>query len=187
MSCVGAGGSWSWSRSARRWPLCCMRGCRRQSTARHSTRSERTVRQRPAVCARTATTAASPARPHHRRRARGRSATAAWTWVQAAILDQLRADAVVASGQIQIEADDVNPARVEALVLETARVFEEQHAARNQGIPTQDRAIVSILDRPTPARLVWPQTRRDRRGGSAARRCSLGRCSRSPSTILTTP
>jgi len=40
-----------------------------------------------------------------------------------------------------------------------ARVFEEQHAARNQGIPTQDRAIVSILDRPTPARLVWPQTR----------------------------
>ena len=76
-----------------------------------------------------------------------------------AILDHLRADAVVASGQIQIEADDVSPARVEALVLETARVFEEQHAARNQGIPTQDRAIVSILDRPTPARLVWPQTR----------------------------
>jgi capsular polysaccharide biosynthesis protein len=66
---------------------------------------------------------------------------------------------VVPSGQIQIEADDVDPGRVEAIVLETARVFEEQHAARNQGIPTQDRAIVSILDRPTPARLVWPQTR----------------------------
>jgi len=77
----------------------------------------------------------------------------------AAILDRLRADAVVPSGQIQIEADDVSPTRVESLVLETARVFEEQHAARNQGIPTQDRAIVSILDRPTAARLVWPQTR----------------------------
>ncbi len=76
-----------------------------------------------------------------------------------AVLDRLRAEAVVASGQIQIEADDVDPGRVEAIVLETARVFEEQHAARNQGIPTQDRAIVSILDRPTPARLVWPQTR----------------------------
>jgi len=76
-----------------------------------------------------------------------------------ALLDRLRADAVAASGQIQIEADDVNPARVEAIVLETARVFEEQHAARNQGIPSQDRAIVSILDRPSPARLVWPQTR----------------------------
>ena len=76
-----------------------------------------------------------------------------------AVLDRLRAEAVVPSGQIQIEADDVDPGRVEAIVLETARVFEEQHAARNQGIPTQDRAIVSILDRPTPARLVWPQTR----------------------------
>jgi protein tyrosine kinase modulator len=76
-----------------------------------------------------------------------------------AVLDRLRAEAVVSSGQIQIEADDVDPVRVEAIVLETARVFEEQHAARNQGIPTQDRAIVSILDRPTPARLVWPQTR----------------------------
>jgi len=75
------------------------------------------------------------------------------------ILDRLRAEAIVPSGQIQLEADDLDPARVEAIVLETARVFDEQHAARNQGIPTQDRAIVSILDRPTPARLVWPQTR----------------------------
>jgi capsular polysaccharide biosynthesis protein len=76
-----------------------------------------------------------------------------------AVLDRLRAEAIVPSGQIQIEADDVDPGRVESIVLETARVFEEQHAARNQGIPTQDRAIVSILDRPAPARLVWPQTR----------------------------
>jgi len=76
-----------------------------------------------------------------------------------AILDKVRSEAVTASGQIQIEADDVDPGRVESIVLETARVFEEQHAARNQGIPTQDRALVSILDRPTPARLVWPQTR----------------------------
>lgn len=77
----------------------------------------------------------------------------------AAILERLRAEAIVASGQIQIEADDVDAGRVEMIARETARVFEEQHAARNQGIPTQDRAIVSILDQPTPARLVWPQTR----------------------------
>jgi capsular polysaccharide biosynthesis protein len=76
-----------------------------------------------------------------------------------AILDRLRADAVVPSGQIQIQADDVSPTRVEAIVLETAQVFEEQHEARNQGIPSQDRAIVAILDRPAPARLVWPQKR----------------------------
>lgn len=76
-----------------------------------------------------------------------------------AVLDKLRAEAIVPSGQIQIEADDVNPGRVETIVQTTAQVFEEQHAARNQGIPTGDRAIVSILDRPSPARLVWPQTR----------------------------
>jgi capsular polysaccharide biosynthesis protein len=76
-----------------------------------------------------------------------------------AVLDRLRSEAIVPSGQIQLEADDVDAGRVESIVLEAARVFEEQHAARNQGIPTQDRAIVSILDRPTPARLVWPQTR----------------------------
>ena len=76
-----------------------------------------------------------------------------------ALLDKLRADAVAQNGQILIKADDVSPAQVEAIVFEAARVFEEQHAARNQGIPYQDRALVSILDRPTAARLVWPQTR----------------------------
>jgi capsular polysaccharide biosynthesis protein len=76
-----------------------------------------------------------------------------------AILGKLRTESSIQSAQIAIEADDVDAARAERIVLETARVFEEQHAARNQGIPTQDRAIVSILDRPTPARLVWPQTR----------------------------
>ena len=76
-----------------------------------------------------------------------------------AILGKLRAEPILQSGQILIEADDVDAARAEAIVFETARVFEEQHAARNQGIPSQDRAIVSILDRPAGARLVWPQTR----------------------------
>ena len=76
-----------------------------------------------------------------------------------AILSRVRTEAVVQSAQILIEADDVDPVRAEAIAFETARVFEEQHAARNQGIPSQDRAIVSILDRPSAARLVWPQTR----------------------------
>ena len=76
-----------------------------------------------------------------------------------AILSKLRAEPISQSAQIQLEVDDVDPARAEAIVFETARVFEEQHAVRNQGIPTQDRAVVSILDRPSPARQVWPQTR----------------------------
>ncbi len=76
-----------------------------------------------------------------------------------AILGRLKAEPVLQSAQIYVEVDDVDPSRAEAIALETARVFEEQHAARNQGIPSQDRAIVSILDRPSAARLVWPQTR----------------------------
>jgi len=78
---------------------------------------------------------------------------------EGAILERLRSEAQPQSGQIQIEADDVDPDRVQRIVLETARVFEEQHAARNQGIPAQERTIVSILDRPSGARLVWPNTR----------------------------
>jgi len=76
-----------------------------------------------------------------------------------AILGKLRAEPVAQSGQILIEADDVNAERAESIVFAIASVFEEQHAARNQGIPSQDRAIVSLLDRPSSARLVWPQTR----------------------------
>lgn len=75
------------------------------------------------------------------------------------VLSRLRAEPQIQSAQIHIEADDVEPGRAEQLALETARVFEEQHAARNQGIPQQDRAIVSILDRPSAPRLIWPQTR----------------------------
>jgi capsular polysaccharide biosynthesis protein len=75
-----------------------------------------------------------------------------------AILGKLRTEPSVQSAQILIEADDVDAARAEKIALESARVFEEQHAARNQGIPSQDRAIVSILDRPSSARLVWPRT-----------------------------
>ncbi|MFN8522437.1 MAG: hypothetical protein U0821_04950 [Chloroflexota bacterium] len=74
-----------------------------------------------------------------------------------AVLGKIRSDAVVQSAQIAIEVDDVDPDRAQRIALETARVFEEQHAARNQGVPSQDRAIVSILDRASPARLVWPR------------------------------
>jgi capsular polysaccharide biosynthesis protein len=74
------------------------------------------------------------------------------------IVSRLRVEPVAQNGQIIIQADDVDGPRAEAIVLETARVFEEQHAARNQGIPSQDRAIVSVLDRPAPASLVWPRT-----------------------------
>lgn len=73
------------------------------------------------------------------------------------ILGKVRAEANVDNIQILIEVDDTDPGLTERLALEIARVFEEQHAARNQGIPQSERTVVSMLDRPTSASLVWPR------------------------------
>lgn len=74
------------------------------------------------------------------------------------LLSKVRAEANEGNVQIQIEVDDNDPQMAERLALEFARVFEEQHAARNQGVPQSERTVVSMLDRPTPAALVWPRT-----------------------------
>lgn len=74
------------------------------------------------------------------------------------LLSKVRAEANEGNVQIQIEVDDNDPAMAERVALEFARVFEEQHAARNQGVPLSERTNVSMLDRPTPATLVWPRT-----------------------------
>ncbi|MFN0071718.1 MAG: hypothetical protein ACKVVP_09560 [Chloroflexota bacterium] len=75
------------------------------------------------------------------------------------LLGNVRAEAIVDNSQVLIEVDDANPALAERLALEFARVFEEQHAARNQGVPQSERTVVSMLDRPSSANLVWPQPR----------------------------
>ena len=75
------------------------------------------------------------------------------------LLSKVRAEAIVDNVQVLIEVDDTDPAMAERLALEFARVFEEQHAARNLGLPQSERSVVSMLDRPTSASLVWPQTR----------------------------
>lgn len=75
------------------------------------------------------------------------------------LLSKVRAEANVDNAQIVIETDDSDPALAERLALEFGRVFEEQHAARNQGLPQSERSVVALLDRPTPASLVSPQTR----------------------------
>ena len=77
----------------------------------------------------------------------------------AALLARVRAAPVAENVQIQVDADDVDPQRAEAIVREFARVYEEQHAAREQGKPVSERTIVTALDRPSPAVLIWPQTR----------------------------
>jgi capsular polysaccharide biosynthesis protein len=75
------------------------------------------------------------------------------------LLSKVRAEAIVDNVQVLVEVDDTDPIMAERLALEFARVFEEQHAARNQGVPQSERTVVSMLDRPTSAVLVWPQTR----------------------------
>ena len=75
------------------------------------------------------------------------------------LLRKVRAEAIVDNAQVLIEVDDPDARLAERLALEFARVFEEQHAARNLGLPQSERSIVSMLDRPTTANLVWPQTR----------------------------
>jgi capsular polysaccharide biosynthesis protein len=75
------------------------------------------------------------------------------------LLSKVRAEAIVDNAQVLIEVDDTDPSMAERLALEFARVFEEQHAARNLGLPQSERSVVSMLDRPTSASLVWPQTR----------------------------
>lgn len=76
-----------------------------------------------------------------------------------ALIARVRAAPVAENVQIQVEADDVDPSRAEAIVREFARVYEEQHAAREQGKPVSERTIITALDRPTPASLAWPQTK----------------------------
>jgi capsular polysaccharide biosynthesis protein len=75
------------------------------------------------------------------------------------LLSKVRAEAIVDNVQVLVEVDDPDPALAERLALEFARVVEEQHAARNLGVPQSERTVVSMLDRPTSASLVWPQTR----------------------------
>jgi capsular polysaccharide biosynthesis protein len=75
------------------------------------------------------------------------------------LLGKVRAEAIVDNVQVLVEVDDTDPVLAERLAVEFARVFEEQHAARNLGLPQSERTVVAMLDRPTAASLIWPQTR----------------------------
>ena len=66
---------------------------------------------------------------------------------------------VAENAQIEIQVDDTEPSRAESVAREFARVFEEQHAAREQGKPIAERTVVTALDQPSAATLMWPQTR----------------------------
>lgn len=75
------------------------------------------------------------------------------------LLGMIRAEAVIDQGYVQIDADDTDPERAERIAGAFAQIFAQQHAAADVGKPQAERLNVEVLDRPTPAAQVWPQTR----------------------------
>jgi protein tyrosine kinase modulator len=75
------------------------------------------------------------------------------------MLEQTRAEPVQDSGQIRLDIEDSDPRRAEQVSLEIADVYTRQHNAAEQGKLREERVILSTLDRPNGATLIWPQTR----------------------------
>jgi capsular polysaccharide biosynthesis protein len=75
------------------------------------------------------------------------------------MLEQTRAEPVQDSGQIRLDIEDSDPRRAEQVSLEIADVYTSQHNAAEQGKLREERVILSTLDRPNEAILIWPQTR----------------------------
>jgi capsular polysaccharide biosynthesis protein len=75
------------------------------------------------------------------------------------LLGIVRAEAVIDQGLIQVEVDDSDPRRAERIAAAFAQVFAQQHAAADIGKPQADRLYVDVLDRPTSASQIAPQSR----------------------------
>jgi protein tyrosine kinase modulator len=75
------------------------------------------------------------------------------------MLDHTRAEPVVDSDQIRIDFEDSDPDRAEQISLAIADVYTQQHNAAEQGKLREERVILSTLNRPNQATLIWPQTR----------------------------
>src|SRR5215471_4499311 len=75
------------------------------------------------------------------------------------MLGHTRAEPVVDSDQIRIDVDDSDAGRAEQLSLAIADVYTQQHNSAEQGKLREERVILSTLDRPNQAVLIWPQTR----------------------------
>jgi capsular polysaccharide biosynthesis protein len=74
------------------------------------------------------------------------------------MLQHTRAEPVVDSDQIRIDVEDSDPNRAEQLSLAIADVYTQQHNAGEQAKLREERVILSTLDRPNQAALIWPQT-----------------------------
>jgi capsular polysaccharide biosynthesis protein len=75
------------------------------------------------------------------------------------MLEHTRAEPFQDSGQIRLDVEDSDRQRAEQLSLEIADVYTRQHNAAEQGKLREERVILSTLDRPNQAILIWPLTR----------------------------
>jgi protein tyrosine kinase modulator len=75
------------------------------------------------------------------------------------MLEHTRAEPVVDSDQIRIDVEDSDSNRAEQISLAIADVYTQQHNAAEQGKLREERVILSTLNRPNQATLIWPQTR----------------------------
>jgi capsular polysaccharide biosynthesis protein len=75
------------------------------------------------------------------------------------MLEHTKAEPVVDSDQIRVDVEDSDATRAEQISLAIADVYTQQHNAAEQGKLREERVILSTLDRPNQATLIWPQTR----------------------------
>jgi len=75
------------------------------------------------------------------------------------MLQHTKAEPVLDSDQIRIDVEDSDATRAEQISLAIADVYTQQHNAAEQGKLREERVILSTLDRPNQATLIWPQTR----------------------------
>lgn len=74
------------------------------------------------------------------------------------MLAHTRAEPAVDSDQIRIDFEDSDPDRAQQISLAIADIYTQQHNAAEQGKLREERVILSTLNRPNPAVLIWPQT-----------------------------
>jgi capsular polysaccharide biosynthesis protein len=75
------------------------------------------------------------------------------------MLRRTKAEPVQDSIQVRIDFEDPAPSRAQQVALEIAEVYTQDHNAREEAELREKRVIFTVLDRPTDATLVWPQTR----------------------------
>lgn len=75
------------------------------------------------------------------------------------IMGRIRTQVFSDSLILQIDVDDDDPARAQRLAAAVGEAVQERQAEMMGAMPTDQRVTVAVLDRPSPAQFVWPQTR----------------------------